>query len=187
MLRQLIWYPDGSPAAAVASGLPSGFEPRPLSEAPGVRRRADDPEAIVVDLDHDTPDVVAGLSGKIAGAPVIAIVSPGGQSEGWPSTCYAYLTKPVSPFALARTLENAFEHSRLAGEAQQIKQQLEELNEIGVRLSAERDTDALLLMILTKSREITHSDAGSIYLVEDQPEGGPRLRFKLTQNDFVSV
>src|SRR5207247_916289 len=97
------------------------------------------------------------------------------------------LTKPVSPFGLARTLENAFEHSRLAGEAEQIKNQLEELNQVGVRLSAERDTDALLMLILTKSREITHSDAGSIYLVEEPPEGGRRLRFKLTQNDFVSV
>ena len=187
MLRQFVWYPDGSPAAPVASGLPDEFEARPLSEAAGLRRRADDPEAIVVDLDHDAPDVVERLGGKVAGAPVIAMVSPGGRTDRWPKTCYAYLTKPVTSFALARTLENAFEHGRLAGEAQQIKNQLEELNQIGVRLSAERDTDALLMLILTKSREITHSDAGSIYLVEEPPEGERRLRFKLTQNDFVSV
>ncbi|MEK7838036.1 MAG: GAF domain-containing protein, partial [candidate division NC10 bacterium] len=54
-------------------------------------------------------------------------------------------------------------------------------------LSAERDTDALLALILTKARAITHSDAGSIYLVEEPEEGQRRLRFKLAQNDFVQV
>ncbi|MEK8035626.1 MAG: HD domain-containing phosphohydrolase, partial [candidate division NC10 bacterium] len=34
---------------------------------------------------------------------------------------------------------------------------------------------------------ITHSDAGSIYLVEEPEEGQRRLRFKLAQNDFVQV
>src|SRR5262249_2748533 len=102
-------------------------------------------------------------------------------------TCYAYLPKPVTPFVLARALENAFEHGRLVDEAEQIKNQLEELNQIGVRLSAERDTDALLAMILTKSREITHSDAGSIYLAEAPADGARHLRFKLTQNDFVTL
>src|SRR5439155_4013456 len=88
MLRQFVWYPDGSPAATVASGLPAGFEARPLSQAGGMRRRLDDPEAVVVDLDHDTPEALSGLSGKVAGAPVIAMVSAGARVDGWPKTCY---------------------------------------------------------------------------------------------------
>jgi len=39
-------------------------------------------------------------------------------------------------------------------------------------------------MILSKTREITGADAGSLYLVE-RAEGESRLRFKLTQNDSV--
>ena len=45
-------------------------------------------------------------------------------------------------------------------------QEIHELNQIGAALSAQHDTGKLLEMILTKSREITHADAGSLYLVE---------------------
>src|SRR3989442_1472481 len=54
-------------------------------------------------------------------------------------------------------------------------------------LSAERDLDALLELILTKGREITRSDAGSLYVVEKTPEGERCLRFKQAQNDSVHV
>src|SRR5690349_13983232 len=78
-------------------------------------------------------------------------------------------------------------------------------------LSAEHDAGKLLDMILTKCREITNADAGSLYLVEqtdpiglsdsqkvlaatagDQAHKKDRkpirkLRFKLAQNDSVPV
>lgn len=63
--------------------------------------------------------------------------------------------------------------------------ELEELNRIGIALSETRDVDQLLGMILTKAREITSADAGSLYLVERGDGGEARLRFKLTQNDSV--
>jgi HD-GYP domain-containing protein (c-di-GMP phosphodiesterase class II) len=59
------------------------------------------------------------------------------------------------------------------------------LNRIGIALSAERDLEKLLETILTESRRFSDSEAGSLYLVEDAPEGR-RLRFKLAQNDAVS-
>ncbi len=59
------------------------------------------------------------------------------------------------------------------------------LNRIGIALSAERDLEKLLETILTESRRFSDSEAGSLYLVEDSPEGR-RLRFKLAQNDAVS-
>ena len=66
-----------------------------------------------------------------------------------------------------------------------------ELNKIGVALSAERDIDKLLELILSKSREITGADAGSLYLVERAKErdngNGDQLRFKLAQNDTVDL
>jgi HD-GYP domain-containing protein (c-di-GMP phosphodiesterase class II) len=81
--------------------------------------------------------------------------------------------------------------------AEQRARELEELNAIGVALSAERDHERLLNLILTKSREITKADAGSLFLVEsiDMPIGpenrtgdqqrvqGRWLRFRLAQND----
>jgi HD-GYP domain-containing protein (c-di-GMP phosphodiesterase class II) len=79
--------------------------------------------------------------------------------------------------------------------------EIDELNRIGAALSAEREMPKLLAMILTKSRQITGADAGSLYLVEaDDADrlapaepaatgsaGQPRLRFVLAQNDSVYV
>ena len=59
----------------------------------------------------------------------------------------------------------------------------EELNQIGVALSSQRNIGVLLTLILKKARDITGADAGSLYLVEEDPHDGRRLRFKLTQND----
>src|SRR6201987_2252078 len=59
----------------------------------------------------------------------------------------------------------------------------EQLNEIGVALSSQRNISVLLTLILKKAREITGADAGSLYLVEEDAHDGRHLRFKLTQND----
>jgi HD-GYP domain-containing protein (c-di-GMP phosphodiesterase class II) len=66
---------------------------------------------------------------------------------------------------------------------------LRDLLEITKALTSERDVDALLTLILNKSRELTGADAGSLYVVEgDQDDAtGRKLRFKLAQNDSVEV
>jgi HD-GYP domain-containing protein (c-di-GMP phosphodiesterase class II) len=187
MRRQIVWFPDGSPAAAVAAALPADYEAHPLSEMGTLRRRADDPAVLVADLEHDPPSAAETVRALPRLVPIVGLVGGTGPPAGWPPTWYAYLPKPVSPFILASALAHAFEHLRLITEAERTRMELFELNAVGVRLSAERDPVALLGLILSKAREITHSDAGSVYLVEEPEEGQPRLRFKLTQNDFVSV
>ncbi len=69
------------------------------------------------------------------------------------------------------------------------EQRLRDLLEITKVLSTERDVDALLELILTKSRELTSADAGSLYVIEgeDTTSSGRRLRFKLAQNDSVEM
>ena len=57
--------------------------------------------------------------------------------------------------------------SRRAGlSAAPAGRELEELNRIGIALSETRDVERLLVLILSKAREITGADAGSLYLVE---------------------
>jgi len=187
MPRRIVWYPDGSPVAQLAAALPAPFEGHPLSEAPTLRSRAGDPEILVLDADHDPLDAARVLGERANSVLVVGLVSPQDDGPRWPMSWYAYLPRPVTPGVLAKTLENAADHLRLTLEAEQTRKELEELNAIGVSLSAERDTDALLALILTKARAITNSDAGSIYLVEEPEEGQRRLRFKLAQNDFVQV
>ena len=129
---------------------------------------------------------------------------------------YAYLPFDVPEPLLERMADNALDHihlvhtrhevnQRLAGASQEIH----ELNQIGMALSAEHSPAKLLELILTKSREFTSSDAGSVYLVESAGDGRQRqsllfapsepdapvlqqeaheqLRFKLAQNDTVAV
>ena len=77
-------------------------------------------------------------------------------------------------------------------ELESLAHQLEELNRIGAALSAERDTSRLLDLILRKAREVTDSDAGSLYIVESTPaaddsEPHRRLRFSIAQNDTVPL
>jgi len=57
----------------------------------------------------------------------------------------------------------------------------------GLALSAERDIEKLLNLILSKSREISDADAGSLYLVERSKDNADLLHFKLAQNDSLNV
>jgi HD-GYP domain-containing protein (c-di-GMP phosphodiesterase class II) len=62
---------------------------------------------------------------------------------------------------------------------------IEQLLEIGTALSDCLNLTELLDLILSKSREITCSDAGSVYLI-DRSHGEPKLIFKAAQNDSRS-
>jgi HD-GYP domain-containing protein (c-di-GMP phosphodiesterase class II) len=93
---------------------------------------------------------------------------------------YAYLPPSVPEPLLERMVDNALDHIHLVQTRHDVNQRLagasreiHELNQIGIALSAEHDPQKLLELILTKSREFTSSDAGSLYLVES-PEGGQR-------------
>ncbi len=61
---------------------------------------------------------------------------------------------------------------------------VEQLLAIGTALSCTSNLGSLLNLILYKSREITCSDAGSVYLV-DKSTNEPTLIFKTSQNDYL--
>ncbi|WP_170191077.1 HD domain-containing phosphohydrolase, partial [Geitlerinema sp. P-1104] len=60
---------------------------------------------------------------------------------------------------------------------------IEQLFDIGAALSSRYDLSELLDLILCKSREMTCSDAGSLYLVDRSCPEFPVLLFKVAQND----
>ena len=108
------------------------------------------------------------------------------------------LIKPVTAGRLRLRLERALDTINSRRVIEQLdnalvrkSQELHELNNIGVALSAERDINKLLELILVKSRAITAADAGSLYLVKRGKEHGSStddtLSFELAQNDSVSV
>jgi HD-GYP domain-containing protein (c-di-GMP phosphodiesterase class II) len=184
MPRRVIWYPAGSPAGSLLSALSGDLEPRPLPAAGAPKIGPDESAAVLVDLTARDIDRATELIASAPDLPVVALITAGAPP---PLACYVYVTKPAPPQVLTVALRNACDHASARREADAIRRELEELNQIGISLSAERDTDALLTLILTRAREITQSDAGSIYVVDDDADGTPRLRFKLAQNDSVRV
>jgi HD-GYP domain-containing protein (c-di-GMP phosphodiesterase class II) len=126
-----------------------------------------------------------------------------GESYNHPYPQWNFITAPFQLNPLKLALKNARQHLLNKLEVDRLKQklylqnlELRELYDIGIALSAERNPDALLEMILRKSREITHADAGSLYLVEvvdGIPENeknyfaNKQLRFKLAHNDSVKI
>jgi len=127
--------------------------------------------------------------------PEFTLVFLGGDASEVLSSTEIFLELALSPSAsqLVQAVRRALEFGALQNrtramerEVQTSTQHLQELNRIGIALSAERNLDTLLEMILTKSRTITNSDASSLYLVEPDPEGGSRLRFKMSQNESLT-
>ena len=59
---------------------------------------------------------------------------------------------------------------------------LDELLEIGIALTSERDLDTLLERILTQARRFTRAEAGTLFLRD-----GDHLRFAVVQNDFLEA
>ena len=188
-----VWYFSDSPAASLIGALPPGYtakavsRTRPLSTPPQIRL------VWLADLDRDAKDL-DGWAQRNSQARVVYVLPPDTNPPAGNRAAFAYLPPQPSPAFLDQTLASAFENMELAARAARAEEQLarssheiKELNRIGVALSSERDPQRLLNLILQASREITSSDAGSLYLVEDVSEKEKRLRFKLTQNDSAPV
>jgi HD-GYP domain-containing protein (c-di-GMP phosphodiesterase class II) len=106
---------------------------------------------------------------------------------------YFHLPENPSPAVLLNAVRRAYQFLYQKLRADQLERQLgertrelREVSEVGIALSAERDHSVLLTMILGKAREISRSDAGSLYLL-DTVRGEQVLRWKLAQNDSINV
>jgi HD-GYP domain-containing protein (c-di-GMP phosphodiesterase class II) len=155
-------------------------------------------------------ELPAVLLADAAGKDLARLAKSAPKADAWRAICFldggarppaklhprifAVLPRQVPSLVLEKTIERAFEYLRAQEERRHTRRELqravsdlETLNKIGVALSTERNTDALLELILSKSREITSADAGSLYLLEEEPDGGKHLVFKLTQSDSHSV
>ena len=118
------------------------------------------------------------------------------EQPRWLSADNIYLSLPEdpSPAALLGVVKRAYQFLYQKVRADQLEKQLrdrtrelQEVSEVGIALSTVRDHAVLLTMILAKARELSRADAGSLYLVDEIPGEGKVLRWKLAQNDSISV
>jgi HD-GYP domain-containing protein (c-di-GMP phosphodiesterase class II) len=63
---------------------------------------------------------------------------------------------------------------------------LEQLNEIGASLSAERDINRLLEGILLAAKAITRADGGTLYLLTEE-DGTKRLKFEIMRTQSLNI
>ena len=170
-MRRVIFHDGGPRVAAAAAHLAEEYDVRPLAGEPM--------DALVL--------VGAGSRARPNGSiRLIGLVEPG-DAGPWPLTWYAVLPVDAPPGMLRRAAGNAFADLEAEADLERLERDLAELNAIGIRLSAEANPRFLLETILSKAREITSSDAGSVYIVDQTGNDAARLRFALAQNDSVSV
>jgi HD-GYP domain-containing protein (c-di-GMP phosphodiesterase class II) len=172
MPRRVLYDPASPAALAAATLLAEEYDTQPwtLDAAPES-----------VGLTSDPALVAPGERTRIIG--LVDAEAPG----PWPAEWYALVPIGAGRPLIARAVANAFASLDDSAQHARLERELGELNAIGIQLSAERNLDVLLETILTKAREITGSDAGSLYLVEDAPDNTRRLRFALAQNDIVEI
>jgi len=196
-MTKTLYYFRPSPVANVLRRLPPSYKIVSIDRDKDGDLSWKSPAVVIADGAQDDLQRLEHLLPK-AGSVRVIYLSDGELAQrprhALDERIFAVLSHRASRFALEKTVEKAFEHLRAAVEHEETRQQLrlaaselETVNKIGMALSTERNTDALLELILTKSREITCCDAGSLYLSEEEAGGGKHLVFKLTQNDSQSV
>src|SRR3954452_23787948 len=92
-------------------------------------------------------------------------------------------------------LVHAVEGEELRKIAERFRYEVAELVAASRALSSERDIRKLLALILEKTRQVTGADAGSVYVLEEDPAGTlgarvpppKRLHFMLSQNDSLKI
>ncbi len=80
---------------------------------------------------------------------------------------------PNAQAAAVRTVDDLF-------------RRLEQLNEIGASLSAERDINRLLESILLAAKAITRADGGTLYLLTEE-DGSKRLKFEIMRTQSLNI
>ena len=203
-----IWYRKGTAAAALATSVKDSYELRAIAgdelrDGRGTKP-TEERRVFLLDVESESREFARRMRISDPHSRVVGVIGrshpspPQSASSQIPSagldseSVFAYLSAGATLPEIRKTLAIAFENielverSRSSNDALGVaEREQQQLNEIGVALSSERDINALLTLILKKAREITGADAGSLYLVDEGADRQRRLRFMLTQNDSV--
>lgn len=140
--------------------------------------------------------IINGRQNRLQLDPRTAVVGVGLEEQPrWLNDDSIYLHLPENPATgvLLSAIKRAYQFLYQKQRADHLEHQLtdrtrelQQVAQVGVSLSTVRDHSVLLTMILGKARELSRSDAGSLYLLDEQ-DGTKVLRWKLAQNDSIDV
>jgi len=147
-----------------------------------------------------------GLSRTLAGAglesealgdsaqvvkPALVLLSQGQAAPEGLADIAIEIPGDASPTALRELVRIAMENIVLKQQVTQLEEQarrqhgqFEELNRIGIALSAERDIEKLQKFILTTMQQLTNADGASLWLKRDE-DGIPKLALASSQNSSI--
>jgi HD-GYP domain-containing protein (c-di-GMP phosphodiesterase class II) len=142
------------------------------------------------------PGILNGRHNLLTLDPRTAVVGIGLEEQpNWlaDDSIYVHLPSEPSPAVLLSAVRRAYQFLYQKQRADQLEKQLgertrelQQVADVGAALSTVRDHSVLLTMILSKARELSRADAGSLYLL-DTVGGRQVLRWKLAQNDSIDV
>ena len=128
-------------------------------------------------------------SGETVTLPAVIVLAPG---EAAPEGLEDMVIRPPAdapPAAVREMLRIALQNSVLNLDVKQLQEQarrqhrqFEELNRIGIALSAERDIAKLQEFILTTMRQLTNADGASLWLKKTGDDGAAVLFLASSQN-----
>jgi HD-GYP domain-containing protein (c-di-GMP phosphodiesterase class II) len=165
-----------------------GVEARPLEPGSDPVDTAEEPTVLLVD------DELAGLApaqwlDRLSELVVVVTVGDVAERAIDRDRLFMAVSPGAGPDSILRALQAAFRHAaariaaaRAGDELRRSRAELQELSQVGMALMTERDPDRLLVKILDQAMSLTGSDAGSLYLVEEDDDAGRNLRFKLSAN-----
>jgi len=195
--RWAAWLRAGVGVRARAPDLRTPVFSAPANTNPKLEKRV----VWIVDAQRDDLEKLREVAGNFPQIRLIGVIGKSAPPKTAGIKWFAWLTRDSARAIVEKTVAAAF--ASMESEAQQKKaiedlarteREMEQLHEIGIALSSVRDANEVLELILTKAREITGADAGSIYLIEEKPSvdetGGAMrqfLRFKMSQNDSVEI
>lgn len=103
------------------------------------------------------------------------------------------ITPPFTPQQFEMSLKSALKYHQAKINLRKVEKQhlivskeRENLSAIGIALSAEKDLDKLLGLVLKEGRSLGKCEGASLYLIDKSAEGVAGLVFKLTQNSKIS-
>jgi HD-GYP domain len=125
-------------------------------------------------------------------SPALILLGPGQSAPQGLADISIAFPVDASRAALGDLLHMAMENVALKQEVRQLVEQarrqhrqFEELNRIGIALSAERDIGKLQEFILTTMRQLTNADGASLWLKTVGEDGQPKLFLASSQNTSI--
>lgn len=194
--RRCLLHRRGKGIDTLLSSLPGeGIETSEFNRG-GLGLGPDDVAVLLLDRSLHAELAAPPPEGIGEGAERVGVIVVGDRAGAtdpfWPPRVYFSIPESAPEHHLARAVRSVFrflEERTISARSRRALAErtraIENLNQIGISLAAETDPRNLIREVLSRARDLTQANAGSLYLIE--PHDPRTLRFQVAQNDSVAI